>query len=151
MRRERGTTPKHDAQLVEPTDVIGIGQSREVGSTTVSVLSLERYADGFVVQLRLLRRYPSPDVAQLTVMPDLAVDDLGNRYEPMPHGGAGGGGRGISQWRHAFRFAPALAPEARTLLLFVLHIAWRRFDPDSPDPVEVERQDGPWEFAVALG
>jgi hypothetical protein len=96
-----------DASLRDLVDVIGVGRSVQVGSATLTLLSLERYMDGFVAQFRLAQTYELPHSATDLTFPELicqAADDRGGSHTPWPHGGSGGdAGQGISQWRIAFR------------------------------------------------
>ena len=151
--------PRLDCALRELVEVVAVGETVRVGDTTVSLLSLERYDDGFVAQFRLLHEYGrgdgDDDLAVLsTAMPELrvsATDDQGHRYDVWPHGGGGGGGRGLLSWRYAFRFAPAVPPAARAVTLAVEAIEWRRMDPETRRLVPASEVVGPWTFTVGLG
>ncbi|MEK7284339.1 MAG: hypothetical protein AAB114_00590, partial [Chloroflexota bacterium] len=85
---ERGA----DAELRELVRVLAVGQTRDVRGTKLTLLSVERYDDGFVAQF-WLRREASGAGGTMT-MPDflpVAIDDRGGRYVAWPHGGSGGG------------------------------------------------------------
>ncbi len=144
-----------DADLRELVDVLPVGTSHRAGDETVTLLSVERYRDGFLAQLRVLAEYapPAPLPERAGLLPEVhlaATDDRGGAYTPWPHGGSGGGGRGVLQWRHAYRFAPALPPEARELRLTVERVAWHRYEPGQQELVVEREQAGPWAFTVAL-
>jgi hypothetical protein len=66
-------------------DVLAVGRSEQLAATTVTLLSIERYADGFVAQFQLLQEHtPSQDSARLGfpyVVCD-ATDHRGAGYWP---------------------------------------------------------------------
>src|SRR6266516_5490243 len=100
-----------DTTLRELIDVLAIGQSEQVDSATLTLLSVERYRDGFLAQFRLLQEYTQPEDPTSRSFPELvceASDEHGGRYTVWPNGGSGGGGRGLLHWRLAYRYAPAL-------------------------------------------
>lgn len=144
-----------DTELRELVDVLPVGMSHRMGDETVTLLSVQRYRDGSLAQLRVLSEYAPPATLQerASLMPELhlaVADDRGGSYTPWSHGGSGGGGRGTLQWRYAFRFAPALAPEAGELQLAVERVEWHRHVPGRPETVIERAQVGPWAFTVAL-
>ena len=148
--------PRLDCALRELVEVVAVGESIRVDETTVTLLSLERYDDGFVVQFRLMHEYDrGDDVAVLSAaMPELrvsATDEQGHRYDVWPNGGSGGGARGLLSWRYAFRFAPAVDPSARALTVAIEAIEWRRMDPETRRLVPVREVAGPWTFTLGLG
>ncbi len=140
-----------DATLRDLVDVLAVAQSVHTGSTTFSLLSVERYADGFVAQFRVGQEY-SPDACgqQQQRFPELvceATDDRTGRYTAWPTGGSGSAGQGLRVWRLAYRFAPALDHAAQELRLIVVELVWRAH---ALMPVEAERAVGPWTFPVPL-
>ena len=142
-----------DATLRELIDVLAVGQSEQVGPATLTLLSVERYQDGFLAQFRLLQEYTPPEDPSRRGFPELvceASDERGGRYTMWPNGGSGGGGRGVLHWRLAYRYAPALDPTARELRLSIPTVRWRHLasagQPSAPDEVF----DGPWRFLVVL-
>lgn len=143
---ERGA----DAELRALVRVLAVGQTRDVRGTKLTLLSVERYDDGFVAQFGLRRE--ASDAAGTITMPDLlpeATDDRGGRYVAWPHGGSGGGHPSRMTWRCAFRFAPALDAAAAELRIEVPEIGLVRPDP-AGEVSEEEVVAGPWSFAVPL-
>lgn len=143
---ERGA----DAELRELVRVLAVGQTRDVRGTKLTLLSVERYDDGFVAQFWVRREMSDPTwtVAAPDFLP-VAIDDRGGRYVAWPHGGSGGGHPSRMTWRYAFRFAPALDAAAAELRLEVPEIGLVRPDP-ARDLSEEEVVAGPWSFAVPL-
>lgn len=132
--------------LRELRRVIPVAQSQTVAGVAVTVLSLESYDDGFIVNLRLLGE-PVPG-AQRFVRPTVNVlDDAGQRYQVWPGGGYGQG----AQWRLSIHCAPALresgATSGTTLRVEIPGIRWFVRHGASAAPVE-ESQAGPWTFEI---
>jgi len=125
---EARVTRGPDATLRDLLDVLGVGQSVQVGQAMLTLLSFERYVDGFLAQFRVLQTYEPPRTFLDLGLPDLvceAGDDRGGSYTPWPHGGSGGGGgRGPLQWRIAYRYAPALDSAARELRVTIRELRW---------------------------
>ena len=97
-----------DPTLRELIDVLAVGRSEQVGPATLTLLSVERYHDGFLAQFRLLQEYTPPEDPASLGFPDLvceASDERGGRYVAWPNGGSGGGSRGLVHWRLAYRCA----------------------------------------------
>jgi len=151
---EARVTRGPDATLRDLLDVLGVGQSVQVGQGTLTVLSLERYADGFVAQFRVLQTYEPPRTFVDLGFPDLvcqAGDDHGGSYTPWPHGGSGGGGgRGLLHWRIAYRYAPALDSAARELRLTIRELRWMGHIGSGQPPTSTDVVTGPWTFVVPL-
>ncbi len=135
--------------------VIPIGQTVRLESESLMMLSIESYAEGFIVHGRLLSdqapeeppffapiwTHTSPELQTLQVS-----DDRGHRYLVL----AGGGGGGDREWRFEFRSGQPLDPQAGGLVLELPEIGWRRYGPGSGEP-EIERLVvGPWVFRVSL-
>ena len=147
VSRESADTSTGPA-LRELRRVIPVAQSQRVGDLAVTVLSLESYDDGFIVNLRILS--DSEPSAQQFVRPTLNVgDDAGLRYQVWPGGGYGQG----AQWRLSFHCVPAL-PDSETapapnLRLELPEIRWFESREVSRAPREESRL-GPWSFTIAL-
>jgi hypothetical protein len=127
--------PRSHPGLGEHVRELPIGQACMHNGTELSLLSLQVYANGFILHTRLLVPEPIrwPNLKEL-----LAADDCGGSY----HGRLCDGGGKDREWRLAFRFSPALNPAAHELLLEIGGMRWERF-------VE-EVHPGPWEFTVSL-
>lgn len=130
-------------QLIE---VIGVGETREMGNVTLTLLSVERYREGLVVLFRLLRRervmkgeLPWPELS-------LHVVDDADAYRVWPMGGGGGGGIGELDYRISYTIAPAPAMKGRTDLE-VTEIVWQRHTQGQRESVSTDA--GPWRFTVA--
>jgi hypothetical protein len=130
--------------LRELLGVVAVAQVGMAADLEVTVLSLETYADGFLVNLRLL---PLKGLAvaaqQLPVLAVEANDDRGGRYD--------GEARGVpwadaQQWRLSYAFQPALDPTAQTLHLRFPQVQWL-----SSLGQGSETLTGPWAFTIALG
>ena len=154
VRRATERRPPPPA-LRELVDVIPVGRSARRGEVTLTLLSVERYGDGFVALFRLLQEHTAPDPALIAAppMPELrlqVIDDRSGAYDAWPHGGGGGGGHGLLDWRLGYVFAPAPDPGVRELRLTAAEIAWRRFDQEHSDLVDAGTTPGPWTFVVPL-
>lgn len=102
--------------------VIPVAQQLCIEDVVVTVTTLERYAGGLVINLRV------DWVGRIGPMPSLVwrVDDgRGTAFTPANCGGSGGGGRPVESpadarphsWRMHCFFAPAIALEATMLTL----------------------------------
>ena len=116
--------------------VLSLEQMKVYGAITITLLSLELYAQGFVLLTRLQSQEPMPFPHVTSV---IATDDRGGRYR----GGSYGGGATDREARMAYRFWPALDPAARIVEFHFADIRWNR-------AVE-ELQGGPWTCTVTLG
>jgi hypothetical protein len=139
--------------LRELVEVVPIGETAQTGAATLTLLSLERYADGFLVRGRLLWNEEEPPAGDGDWHVDhpvavLAVDDRGTAYHGRNHGGGGGG----ASWRFDHAFSPAIDPAATELRLTVPALRWHRVSPPwAKRPAAEERTEpGPWSFAVPL-
>lgn len=141
--------------LAELVRVLPIGQTRGGDGLTIALLSLESYADGFLVHCRVLlaeeRPRPSLDGPPFPPFdhprPALeAGDDRGGEYRVWPASG-GGGGR---EWRFSFHAAPALDPAARELRLTIPEVRRERLDHQRRRPVTADARRGPWTWTVGL-
>ncbi len=135
--------------------VIPIAQTVGLESESLMMLSIESYAEGFIVHIRLLSHeepeppelfspifsHSFPEVGRLDVR-----DDRGNRYLVM-QGGGGGSDRG---WRFEFRSGQPLDPQARELTLEIPEIRWERHEYGHPYPAVERVERGPWTFTVRL-
>lgn len=118
--------------------VLPVARTETRDGLAVTLLALERYDNGFVLQCVL----QTGDRA--TGMPDphpVVADDCGNRYTAW---GGGGGGSGAHQgeWRCAFNCVPALDPAARAVTVAIPDLPFLTGD-DATRP-------GPWTFTVPL-
>ncbi|MDP9353123.1 MAG: hypothetical protein M3P51_16505 [Chloroflexota bacterium] len=148
---ETGRPPEPETLL----GVIPIGQTVRLESESLMMLSIESYAEGFVVHSRLLLdqapeapNFFDPPIAHS--LPELGTlevrDDRGHRYPVI----AGGGGGGDREWRFEFRSGRPLDPQSQELVLELQQIGWRKFRPSGGE-AEVERLVvGPWTFRVSL-
>jgi hypothetical protein len=135
--------PAGKPTLRELRRVLPVAQTERAAGVEVTVLSLETYADGFLVNLRLLPLEGEPSAARY--LPILAVeanDDRGGRYE--------GEARGVPwadrrQWRLSYAFQPALDPTAQSLNLRFPQAQWL-----SSLGQGSETLTGPWAFTIAL-
>ncbi|MFN8538088.1 MAG: Clp protease N-terminal domain-containing protein [Thermomicrobiales bacterium] len=137
-------TPEEIAQLRTPRgrlrQVIPIVQEQTQGNSTFVGVAIERYENIFVASwnltIRRVGRHPYPHFAMT------AEDDRGNHYRSFSDGGSGGSAPGQAfEGRFAYRFFPALAPEARTLTITIAPTPGR----DSPDLAPAT-----WQFTVAI-
>jgi len=142
--------PRPHAQPRELVSVLGVGVSQIHGPSTLTLLSLERYREGFILQFRLLRE--RHHLRQL-FMPQIdlsIVDGRATRYTIWPQGGGGGGGLdGLIEWRYAWAGTPALPQEAGEITIEALEIRWQRHH-DKDGLVFAEADAGPWRFVIAL-
>jgi hypothetical protein len=141
--------PSPRMSLHDVVDVLPIGRSEQLGSTTLTLLSIERYVDGFVAQFQLLQEgTPSQDSARLR-SPDLvceATDDRGASYLPRRSARSRWTRPGFGQWRLAYQFAPALSPPSQALRLVV---TVRELTTPGPT-ANAERGAARWMFVVPL-
>jgi hypothetical protein len=134
-------------------DVVPVGVSQRAGATTLTLLSLERYGDGFLVQFRVLREATLRQEVPAGAAPEMrpaAADDRGGRYAPTPEVANRAARRTLEQWRLAYRYQPALPPDARELRLDVPRIEWSARDLTRGRLVTGPPESGPWTFAVPL-
>lgn len=141
---------QHDCELRTLERVYAVGETREASGVTFTLLSPERYDDGFVVQMRVRTDSEGADIAMPHFLP-LAVDDRGGRYTPWPHGGSGGGRPGRMEWRYAYRFAPALSREATVVRVDIPDLGLMRHDRERGDLVGERTIVGPLSFVVPVG
>jgi hypothetical protein len=128
--------------------VIPVVTSQTRGRTELTVVSIESYDDGFVVNY-IVRGGPSP----LRPKPDRAIfhvphlwwegsDDASVSYEALPRG-SGGNAR---EFRGSTCFAPRLNPAASVLHLRVQEVQWLAHFPREKSSLET----GPWQFDITL-
>ena len=132
--------------------MIPIAQKQTRDETTVELLSLESYTDGFILQARLWVAHPPPMIAAQRSHPHiwkvLATDERGTRYRGIPKGATGNPGG----WRFTFAFAPALTPGTRELRLTLPELRWWQITQSAAEATKlhIEIQAGPWEFTIVL-
>lgn len=143
--------PRPLPELRDLVGVVPIGQTERAGAATLTLLSLERYGDGFLVRGHLLwdEDEPSTGDGDWNVdhpVPVLAADDLGTAYHGRNFGGGGDG----TSWRFDHAFAPAIPPAVAELRLTVPVLRWLRTSPPwTARATAEERIDpGPWTFVV---
>ncbi len=131
----------------ELVSVIGVAQRVQAGETNITLLSLERYVSGFILNFRLGAKNGSPPVPGPGFFPkfpqfDVVVtDNRGNSYQ----GHAGSGGGSVGEWRSERRYSPAPASAATSLKVTISEIRWMSGPGGAPSP-----EKGPWEFSVTL-
>ena len=128
--------------------VVGVGSTETVGGVDLTLLSLERYEEGFVVLFRLLRRrgrfarsYPMPSLA-------ISLSPAGSSpYRVLMKYGGGGGADEI-EYRLSYAIVPAPPRDARAVVVEVSEIVWERHQEGR---TEIESRDpGAWRFSVTL-
>ncbi len=139
--------------------VVAVGQEQRLEGGTLLVTTLESYAEGCIVFVRLLldeapEEADAGDEEQGLGMPELvlsASDDRVHRYRvgSVMSSNGGGGGEGV-EYYWEFRVLEPLDPEARELILVVAELEWRGIDPSIDHPLIRSGQTGPWTFRVAL-
>jgi hypothetical protein len=127
--------PRSHPGLGEHVRELPVAQALMGNGTELSLLSLQIYANGFILHTRLLVAEPIrwPNLKSL-----VATDDCGGSY----FGGLCECGGKDREWQLAFRFSPALNPAARELKLEVEEMRWER--------IVEEVCPGPWEFKLSL-
>lgn len=153
-----GFSPEEDVavELVTLERVIPVVQTQSIDGGSLTVLSIDAYAEGSEVRLRLhLEEERESSVIpfgphDFPPMPELTLivrDDQGHRYPAMPGGGGGGG----TSWQWDYRVHQPIDPAARELVLEVPEITWQKHEPRRGRADSVERiQTGPWTFRVSL-
>lgn len=143
--------PQPGPQPRELLDVLGVGVSQIHGPTTVTLLSLERYREGFILQFRLLRERHHPRKFFMPQMDLSIVDGRATRYTVWSQGGGGGGGPdGVLEYRYAYAGTPALPQEAGEITIEAPEVRWQRHDDKDGRLVFAEADAGPWRFVIAL-
>lgn len=141
-------------ELVTLERVIPVGQTQRLEDATLMMLSIESFAEGFLIHSRLLMdRAPEeppffdpnfersfPRITRLEVR-----DDRGHWYQAMS--GGGGGGRAF---RYEFHAGQPLAAQARELVLEVPEVRWQTVSPARVEPRDEGVMTGPWTFTVPL-
>ncbi len=145
-----------ETEFVTLERVIPVAQSQRIEGGTLMVLSIDSYAEGCEVRLRLLldqqleppvTTFDPRDFPPMPEMPDLIVhDDLGHRYPVLP-GGGGGGGRG---WEWTFHIHRPIDQAARALTLEISEIRWERHEHRRGRSAVERVERGPWTFTVPL-
>lgn len=114
--------------------VIPTPQQQRAGDCTLTMYSLERYRDGFIVVMR--EDFPTEDKTSPRPPKWKCLDDLGNPYTACCRSGSGSLPLGpITTWRVDHQFWPAIDPLAKQLSF--------RLD-------AFGKTSGPWEFEVKL-
>jgi hypothetical protein len=112
--------------------VVSIAETQPLDgdALTLTVTSIEQYEAGFAANLLFeeIHDAASGPSVPFHAMPAItARDERGNEYQGRLRAGFGGGGRGRSEMREVYNFAPALPDDVRTLMLevsFVTQLAW---------------------------
>jgi hypothetical protein len=138
------TPPPQPRELI---DVLGVGVTETVGGVGLTLLSLERYREGYIALFRLFRargrfelEFPSPHL-ELSVTPETAAP-----YRFWMMSGSGGGGMRELEFRQSYAIVPAPPSEAPATVIEVRHISWERYGAGTRRVVAVD--DGPWRFSV---
>lgn len=128
--------------------VVGVGATEAVNGVGLTLLSVERYAEGLVVLFRLVRRrgllereFPSPSLA-ITMSPA-----AGTPYRVLMKS-CGGGGSDELEFRLSYAVVPAPPADADRIVIEVSEIAWERHAAGRGEIVS--RDTGPWRFTVPL-
>lgn len=129
--------------------VAPVAQAQRRGDIEVSILSIEAYDDGFVLNVRI-------DHASSTVprMPELRLaitDDAGAHYHARQPGGFGGGGHARMQWRSVYFFSPALGRNVQELRIEAPELRWFAHDDATQQLVPTEPISSLWVFSLDLG
>jgi hypothetical protein len=137
--------------LSELRRVIGVGTSVEGSGARMTVLSLEDYADGFVVRGRL--RLPAGALpTDGALVPSLfwdVRDDAGRTFTGR-HRSSEVTGRDQD---FAYAFTPVLSPESQSLTIELTRIGFRTIPFPAGEalaPSEFELS-GPWRLVVEIG
>ena len=159
--------------------VLPVAQTVAVGGIIVAVLSLDDYAEGFAVRLRLLLADDHPVAAEQRrreaavrrgaladfaaegaaaflagtggslPVPELQLEARDDRGRRYRYWGGGRSWGSDLELREEPRYAPALDPAARELRLAAAEVRWRTAAVWQGGKV-VAVDRGPWAFAVAL-
>lgn len=146
----------NNQQLVELTRVVPVAQRQVIGSVSLTLLSVEIYADGTIAQFLIAERRRATEAPNLFGVPQFRVtlsDDQATDYASRSYGGSGGSSgplAPLAQWRMAFAFTPAAPVAARLLTLRVDGVGWRGDRDASGQLSETKRTDGSLEYVVHL-
>ena len=137
--------PPPPPQPRELIGVIGVSATETANGIALTLLSVERYAEGHVALFRLLRtrgrferEFPSPHL-EIAVTPERT-----ERYRVWMMAGSGGGTREIE---HRLSYAICPAPHAGPWVLEVRRITWDRYDKNGNYKVAWV-DTGPWRFTI---
>ncbi|MGI9147816.1 MAG: hypothetical protein ACR2IK_14905 [Chloroflexota bacterium] len=128
--------------------VVPVAKSQQRGDIEVTILSIEAYDDGFVLNVRT--EYVRPPTFGTPELALTIADDRGAVYRARPPGGFGGGSLARLQWRGAYFFAPALDEHAGQLRIEAPEFQWLGHDEAARQMVVAETHPGPWVFPVDL-
>jgi Clp amino terminal domain, pathogenicity island component len=167
QRRQRPEPPPF--QLPNPRlqvlrRVVPIAESHSRDGHTLTLLSLEDYADGFLIRTHFrTESRPLPDRGvpewppKSVIVPVFTVaasDDRGKIYEPSPfslHGSFGGGYPSpFGEGDVTPRFSPALAADARILRTDVVELRWMRQEHGTGHAEVVVTLPLGWVFEISL-
>lgn len=128
--------------------VIPVAQTQRCNGVAVTILSVELYTDGFLVNARVLSQSsaaspPSPPWRFLRPAFE-AEDDRGNQFTGRPYFGSLGAGR---KMRYLYCFTPQFDRSAHELWLRCTDLRWR--EPGCSGDQEVAL--GPCTFSIPLG
>ena len=126
--------------LTELQRVIPIAASQTRQELTITLLSLECYAEGLLLRGRFTPKYGQIGPGNVFLFHPIieARDDAGTAYRCWP--------KGRDRERFSSVLAPALPPEARELRLEVTEARWTFFQQQRH-----LRDVGPWSFTVDVG
>lgn len=164
MPNRHGATP----QLIQLVRVVPVVQAYDLVGGSLTLVSLEIYAEGFLVHTQLKyvtesRTIRMRDAGEAVpgrwsratlATPEVifeATDEGGENHACWSSGGYGGGQRpGEMLWRRDYVFAPTVGPKARTLQLRVAAVEWVTNDPTQPSPMVEANQLIDWTLIVPL-
>jgi len=171
QRRLRPEPPPFEWQsswgprLEELRRVVPIAETRAGAGHTLTLRSLEDYADGFLIRMRF-RTEAQPVLDRgipdwpptFTIMPELvftAIDDKGGRYSPGPaslYGSWGGGGphQPFGEGEFNPRFSPSLSLDAQLLRLEAIELRWVRREHRANQTQATAVHPLRWSFEVPL-
>ncbi len=135
--------------------VVPIGQEQRLEGGTLLVTTLESYAEGCIVFVRLFLDKPAEaadsreDESDMP-MPELVLsvrDDRGHRYRVST---VMFSSNGEVEYYWEFRVLEPLDAEARELTLIVAELEWHGMRFDIDHPLIGSGQTGPWTFRVPI-
>jgi hypothetical protein len=124
-----------------------MGATEEASGVALTLLSVERYREGYIALFRMLRGRGRFEFEFASPHLELAVTPAGAEpYRFWLMNGSGGGGREL-EYRQSYAIAPAPPPDAPEIVIEVRTISWERHRRDGGARV-VSVDTGPWRFAV---
>jgi hypothetical protein len=139
--------PPPPPQPRELVDVVGVGQTETVNGVALTLLSVERYREGYVVLFRMFRHRKRSERDLPTPHFELALTpESPTPYRFWMMGGTGGGGtEGEMEYRQSYAIVPRPSDATETVIE-VSQISWKRYGSGTYKIVSVD--PGPWRFAI---